>query len=162
MAPVKVTVIAVGRLKSGPERELLERYRDRAERAGRQLGLGFDLREIPESNARNPETRKAEEAAGILAAVPAGAVLGALDERGKPLDSRGFADRLAAWRDAGTRDVAAVIGGADGLGAAVGDKADLRLAFGAMTWPHQLVRILLAEQLYRAVTILSGHPYHRD
>jgi 23S rRNA (pseudouridine1915-N3)-methyltransferase len=162
MAPVKVTVIAVGRLKPGPERELLDRYRDRADRAGKQLGLGFDIREIAESNARNPETRKAEEAAAILAAAPAGAVLVALDERGKPLDSRGFADRLAVWRDGGTRDVAAMIGGADGLGAAVRDKADLRLAFGAMTWPHQLVRILLAEQLYRAVTILSGHPYHRD
>ena len=78
------------------------------------------------------------------------------------LDSRGFADRIAAWRDAGTRDVAVAIGGPDGLGSAVLDRADLRLAFGAMTWPHQLVRVMLAEQLYRAVTILSGHPYHRD
>ncbi len=159
---MKVTVIAVGRLKDGPERLLLDRYRDRADRAGRQLGLGFQSREIAESGARNPETRKAEEAAAVLAAVPAGAALIVLDERGRPLDSRGFAERLAAWRDGGTREVAAVIGGADGLGAAVLDRADLRLAFGAMTWPHQLVRILLAEQLYRAVTILSGHPYHRD
>jgi 23S rRNA (pseudouridine1915-N3)-methyltransferase len=159
---VKVTVLAVGRLKAGAERELFDRYRDRADRAGRQLGLSVELRELPEGSARNPETRKAEEATAILAAVPTGAALIALDERGKPLDSRGFADRLAAWRDGGARDLAIVIGGADGLGPAVGDKADLRLAFGAMTWPHQLVRILLAEQLYRAVTILSGHPYHRD
>jgi 23S rRNA (pseudouridine1915-N3)-methyltransferase len=78
----------------------------------------------------------------------------ALDERGKPLDSRAFADRIAAWRDTGTKDLAVVIGGADGLGPAVLQKADLRLAFGAMTWPHQIVRILLAEQLYRVVTIL--------
>jgi 23S rRNA (pseudouridine1915-N3)-methyltransferase len=159
---VKVTVVAVGRLKAGPERELLERYRDRATRAGRTLGFSFDAREIAEGSARSADGRKAEEAAAILAAVPAGSVLVALDERGKPLDSRGFADRLAAWRDAGTKDLAVAIGGADGLGPAVLDKADLRLAFGAMTWPHQLVRILLAEQLYRAVTILSGHPYHRD
>ncbi len=159
---MKVTVITVGRVKTGPERELLDRYRDRAGRAGRQLGLIFDSREIPESSARSADSRKDEEAAPILAAVPQGAIVIALDERGKTLDSRAFADRLAAWRDAGTKDLAIVIGGADGLGPAVLDKADLRLAFGAMTWPHQLVRILIAEQLYRAVTILSGHPYHRD
>lgn len=159
---MKVAVIAVGRLKTGPERDLLDRYRDRAIRAGRQLSLTFDGREIPESNARSADGRKDEEAALILAAVPVGAILLALDERGKPLDSRAFADRLATWRDAGTKDVAVAIGGADGLGPAVLAKADLRLAFGAMTWPHQIVRILLAEQLYRAVTILSGHPYHRD
>jgi len=159
---VKVTVVAVGRLKAGPERELLDRYRDRAHRAGRQLGLTFDAREIPEGSARSAEGRKAEEAAAILAAVPTGSVLVALDERGKALDSRGFADRLAAWRDAGAKELAVAIGGADGLGPSVIDRADLRLAFGAMTWPHQLVRILLAEQLYRAVTILTGHPYHRD
>jgi 23S rRNA (pseudouridine1915-N3)-methyltransferase len=159
---VKVTVIAVGRLKTGPERELLDRYRDRGDRAGRQLSLSFDSRQIAESSAKNPGTRKDEEASAILAAVPVAAVLVALDERGKPTDSRGFADRIAAWRDAGTRDVAVAVGGPDGLGAAVTERADLRLAFGAMTWPHQLVRVMLAEQLYRAVTILSGHPYHRD
>ena len=159
---MRVTVVAVGRLKTGPERDLLDRYRDRADRAGRQLGLAFDGREIAESGARNPVTRKDEEAAAILATIPAGAVLVALDERGKPSDSRGFADRVAAWRDAGAKDVAVVIGGPDGLGSAVIDRTDLRLAFGAMTWPHQLVRVMLAEQIYRAVTILSGHPYHRD
>jgi 23S rRNA (pseudouridine1915-N3)-methyltransferase len=159
---VKVTVVAVGRLKAGPERELLDRYLDRARRAGRQLGLTFDIREIAESSAGNPAVRKDEEAALILAAVPQGAPLLALDERGKPLDSRGFADRVAAWRDGGAKDLAVAIGGPDGLGQAVLDKASLRLAFGAMTWPHQLVRVMLAEQLYRSVTILSGHPYHRD
>ena len=159
---MKVTVIAVGRLKSGPERELLDRYVDRASRAGRQLGLAFDLRELHESDARSAAARKDEEASAILGAVPTGAPLIVLDERGKALDSRGFADRLAAWRDSGTRDLAIAIGGADGLGDAVLSAADLRLAFGALTWPHQLVRILLAEQLYRTVTILSGHPYHRD
>lgn len=160
--PVKVTVVAVGRLKSGPERELFDRYLDRASRAGRQLGLSFDVRELPESGARASAARKEEEAKAILGAVPAGATLVALDERGKPLDSRAVADRIAAWRDGGLRDLAIAIGGADGLGTAVLAAADLRIAFGALTWPHQLVRILLAEQLYRTVTILSGHPYHRD
>jgi 23S rRNA (pseudouridine1915-N3)-methyltransferase len=97
----------------------------------------------------------------VLAALPT-ALLVALDEGGKGLASRAFADRIAAWRDAGDANVAFVIGGADGLGAAILEKARIRLAFGAMTWPHQLVRVMLAEQLYRAVTILSGHPYHRD
>lgn len=159
---MKVTVLAVGRLKAGPERELFDRYRDRAGRAGRQIGLTFAARELPESNARSLSARRDEEAAAILAAIPAGASLIALDERGKSLDSRGFAGRLAAWRDAGTRDVVVAIGGPDGLGSAVLDRADLQLSLGAMTWPHQIVRILLAEQLYRTVTILSGHPYHRD
>ena len=159
---MKITVIAVGRLKNGPERDLLERYVDRAARAGRQLGLTFDLRELAESAARSASVRKDEEAAAIRAAVPAGAPLVALDERGRALDSRGFAERIATWRDQGTGNLAIAIGGADGLGKAVLAAADLRLAFGALTWPHQLVRILLAEQLYRTVTILSGHPYHRD
>lgn len=159
---MKITIIAVGRLKSGPERDLLERYRERATRAGRQLGLSLDIREIAESNARNPATRKDEEAVLIAGAFPAGATLLVLDERGRALDSRAFADRVAAWRDGGVRDLAAVIGGADGLADALLERADLRLAFGAMTWPHQIVRILLAEQIYRTVTILSGHPYHRD
>ena len=159
---MKISVLAVGRLKSGPERELHDRYRERAVRAGRALGIGLDVREIAESSARNPATRKDEEAALILAALPSGATPVALDERGRALDSRAFADRIAGWRDSGVRDLGIAIGGADGLGDAVLERADLRLAFGAMTWPHQVVRILLAEQVYRAVTILSGHPYHRD
>ncbi len=155
-------MVAVGRLKAGAERALLERYRDRAVKAGRALGLAFEIRELAESGARSAAARKDEEAAAILAAVPAGAALVVLDEHGRMLDSRGFADRIAAWRDSGIRDLAVAIGGADGLGDAVLEKAALRLAFGAVTWPHQLVRIMLAEQLYRTVTILSGHPYHRD
>jgi 23S rRNA (pseudouridine1915-N3)-methyltransferase len=159
---MKVTVSSVGRLKAGPERVLFERFIDRARRAGKSLGLTFDDRESTESPARNPATRKNEEAAALLASVQPGATLVALDEGGKSLDSRAFAGRLVAWRDEGVRDVVFVIGGPDGLAPAVLDKADLRLALGAMTWPHQVVRVMLAEQLYRAVTILSGHPYHRD
>jgi 23S rRNA (pseudouridine1915-N3)-methyltransferase len=103
-----------------------------------------------------------QEATALLAAVPPAAKLVALDEGGKSLDSRAFSDRLLAWRDDGVAEVAFAIGGADGHGRKLVERATLRLAFGAMTWPHQLVRVLLAEQLYRAVTILTGHPYHRD
>jgi 23S rRNA (pseudouridine1915-N3)-methyltransferase len=158
---MKITIAAIGRLKAGPERELAAHYLERAEAAGRKAGLSFVVREFGESRAGSAGVRKTEEAAELLAAVPPGAILVALDEAGKSLDSRAFADRIAAWRDSGKAAVVMAIGGADGHGAAVLKRADLRLAFGAMTWPHQLARILLAEQLYRAVTILTGHPYHR-
>jgi len=159
---MKIAILAVGRLKAGPERDLFERYIDRAAAAGRRLGLSFALNEFPESRAAGAEARKDQEAEVILAKSPRDAVLIALDERGTALDSMAFAERLRVWRDGGKGDVTVVIGGPDGLGKAVSTHADLRLAFGTMTWPHQLVRIMLAEQLYRAVTILSGHPYHRE
>jgi 23S rRNA (pseudouridine1915-N3)-methyltransferase len=159
---VRVTILAVGRLKAGPERDLFERYRERAAAAGRRLALSFDLAEIPESRAGSADARKDQEAAAILGKVPRNAVLLALDEHGTPLGSPAFTERLRHWRDGGKADVLVVIGGPDGLGQAVLGRADLRLAFGPMTWPHQLVRIMLAEQLYRMVTILSGHPYHRE
>jgi 23S rRNA (pseudouridine1915-N3)-methyltransferase len=158
---VRIVVAAVGRLKSGPERELFDRFFDRAGRAGQQLGLTVDLREIPESTARQAATRKSAEAEALLALLPSGAIVAALDEHGTVTDSRAFAERIAKWRDSGVRDLAFVVGGADGLAEAAIDRADLTIAFGRMTWPHQLVRIMLAEQLYRAVTILAGHPYHR-
>lgn len=158
---MKIAILAVGRLKAGPERELFERYFDRAAAVGRRLGLSFALNEFPESRAASGETRKEREAETILAKSRRDAVLIALDERGRALDSAAFAERLRAWRDGGKGEVTVAIGGPDGLGEAVLAGADLRLALGAMTWPHQLVRIMLAEQLYRAVTILSGHPYHR-
>jgi 23S rRNA (pseudouridine1915-N3)-methyltransferase len=159
---MKIAILAVGRLKAGPERDLFERYLDRAAAAGRRLGLSFALNEFPESRAGSAEARKDQEAEVILTKSPRDQVLIALDERGAALDSAAFAKRLRTWRDGGKGDVAVAIGGPDGLGKAVLARADLRLAFGAMTWPHQLVRIMLAEQLYRAVTILSGHPYHRE
>ena len=120
------------------------------------------LHEFPEGRAGSAEARKDEEAATLLAKSPRDAVVLVLDEHGTALGSAAFAERLRAWRDGGKSDVSIVIGGPDGLGKAIADRAALRLAFGAMTWPHQLVRIMLAEQLYRAVTILSGHPYHRE
>jgi len=159
---VRIVVAAVGRLKAGPERALFDRFLERADRAGRHLGLAVDCREIPESAARQADARKEAEATALLGALPVAGIVVALDEHGKAVDSRSFAKRIANWRDSGSSDLTFLIGGPDGLGAAALDRADLRLAFGTMTWPHQLVRVMLAEQLYRAVTILSGHPYHRD
>ncbi len=159
---MRITIAAVGRLKAGAERDLLERYLDRINKAGRSLSLSVSVREIPESRAAGAAQRKDQEAAALLAAAPPSAVIVALDERGESDDSRSFAGRLAKWRDSGTADLTFALGGADGLGDRLLRQATLRLAFGRMTWPHQLARLMLAEQLYRAMTILSGHPYHRD
>jgi 23S rRNA (pseudouridine1915-N3)-methyltransferase len=158
---LRLTVVAVGRLKTGPERELYDRYAGRVAAAGRAVGLALTVREVAEGRASSPSERMAEEGKAILAALPAGSVLVALDAGGSSLTSEAFAARLAAWRDGGAVDLALAIGGADGLARPVLDRATTKLAFGAMTWPHQLVRLMLAEQVYRAVTILAGHPYHR-
>jgi 23S rRNA (pseudouridine1915-N3)-methyltransferase len=161
-APMRIVVIAVGRLKQGPERELAERYRQRFEDLGRKLGFrGIDIREIAESRAREAEARIAEEATAIAAVIPEGSVLVALDEGGRNIDSSAFARQIGQWRDQAVAHTTFVIGGADGLSPELQGKAKLRVAFGAATWPHQMVRVLLLEQLYRAATILAGHPYHR-
>ncbi len=159
---MQMTIAAIGRMKAGAERELAERYRDRVNKAGRRLGLSLAVREFPESRASSAAARKQQEAAALLAALPQGAVLVALDETGKNLDSRAFARQIAGWRDDGVAELVFAIGGADGFAPMLLEAATLRLALGTMTWPHQLVRLMLAEQAYRAVTILSGHPYHRD
>jgi 23S rRNA (pseudouridine1915-N3)-methyltransferase len=159
---MRIVLAAIGRMKKGPERELVARYLDRARANGRSLGLaGFDIAEKAESRAGSAVRRKAEEAQALIAACPDGFVRVALDEHGKTTTSERFAADIAAWRDAGRPGVDFFIGGADGLDAALVDSADLVLGFSSLTWPHQLVRIMLAEQLYRATTILSGHPYHR-
>jgi 23S rRNA (pseudouridine1915-N3)-methyltransferase len=159
---MKIGIVAVGRLKAGPERELVARYSERLAATGKSLGLsGPVLTERSESNARSASERKAQEASDILAALEDSALLLALDERGKSMDSDAFAARIGQWRDSGRKSLMFVIGGADGLDERVRDRADLVLSFGAMTMPHQLVRVVLLEQLYRAATILSGHPYHR-
>lgn len=150
-------------MKQGPERELVARYLARAVASGRTLGLtGFSVTELTESRAGAVGARKAEEARALAAALPAGGIVVALDERGKTVGSEDFARRIGRWRDDGKPAVSFVIGGADGLQPEFFALADLTLGFSAMTWPHQLVRIMLAEQLYRATTILSGHPYHRE
>jgi 23S rRNA (pseudouridine1915-N3)-methyltransferase len=160
---VKLVVAAVGRLKRGPERELAERYGERVVKGGRALGLrGLDLVEIEESRARRPDDRAAEEAAALARVLPENAVIVVLDERGRAVSSLDLAGMIGRWRDQGREAAVFIIGGADGLAESVIRRADLRVAFGAATWPHQLVRIMLLEQLYRCVTILAGHPYHRD
>jgi 23S rRNA (pseudouridine1915-N3)-methyltransferase len=159
---MRLLVAAVGRLKQGSERELCERYRKRAEQTGRRIGFrSTEIVEIRESRAQDAEARLLEEAAALAKAVPAQAVTIALDGRGENLDSPALAARLRLWRDGGRPAAIFLIGGDDGLAASLRDKAALRLAFGAVTWPHQLARAMLLEQIYRATTILSGHPYHR-
>ena len=150
-------------MKAGPERTLIERYLDRAGKAGRATSLGpVDIREFAEARGETVELRRRAEAGAMEPVIAGCDRLIALDERGAPLSSSDFAERLGAWRDAGARQLGIVIGGADGLDPSLRARADLSLAFGAMTWPHQLARLMLAEQLYRAATILAGHPYHRD
>jgi 23S rRNA (pseudouridine1915-N3)-methyltransferase len=159
---MKLVIAAVGRLKPGPERELAAHYRARALKAGRAVGLrGLEIVEIAESRARRAPDRLAEENLALGAILPENAAIVALDADGEGLSSTHFAARLGQWRMEAKPATAFLIGGADGLAAAIKAGAQLRLAFGAATWPHQLVRIMLLEQIYRAVTILAGHPYHR-
>jgi 23S rRNA (pseudouridine1915-N3)-methyltransferase len=158
---VRLSLLAVGRLKNGPERELVERYRQRIDGMGRALGLsGFDLVELPESRARREDDRRSEEASALLDKVGS-SVLVAFDERGRSPSSEAFAERIRQWRDEGRAGIACVIGGPDGLDPKVRQRADLVVSFGALTMPHQIVRALVVEQLYRALTIMAGHPYHR-
>ena len=155
---MRVTICAVGRLRAGPEKALIDDYLSRFDRSGRGQGLG-------PAQVVEVEDRKgggmAAEAALLARAVPAGAVTVCLDERGQVLSSPEFAERLAGWRDAGRADLALVIGGADGIDPGLRAQADMALSFGRMVWPHMLVRVMLAEQLYRAASILAGSPYHR-
>jgi 23S rRNA (pseudouridine1915-N3)-methyltransferase len=159
---MRLIVVSIGRLKQGPERELAERYRERFDDIGRKLGFrGLEIRELPESRARDTATRIAEEAAAIFTVIPEKSVLAALDERGDNLDSASFARQLGRWRDEAVAQAIFAIGGADGLSPDLQRKAKLAIAFGSATWPHQMVRVMLLEQIYRAATILAAHPYHR-
>ena len=154
---MKITLVTVGRLGRSPEAELVKLYVDRATAAGRALGLGPV--ELIEVEARKPG--KSAEAEGLRNHLADSHVI-ACDEHGAALPSRSFAGELARLRDDGVRRLVLVIGGADGLDAELLARADARLAFGPQTWPHALARAMLAEQVYRAVTILAGSPYHRD
>ena len=159
---MRLMVIAVGRLKDGPERELAQRYRKRLENLGRGLGLSpLDVIEVPESRASDAASRIKAEAAAIATLIPDRATLVALDAGGRNLDSTSLAHQLGRWRDDAVPAITFLIGGPDGLSPDSRSKARMTLAFGAATWPHQIVRVMLFEQLYRAATILSGHPYHR-
>ena len=158
-------LICIGRLKAGPERELVCHYIARAAALSRSQGVsGPEMREIDESKARRAPDRKKDEAKAIrslLASLGPSPVVIACDETGENLTSLGFAQRLGQFRDQGSDQLALVIGGPDGLDPELGSTAALRLAFGQMSWPHQLARIMAAEQIYRALTVLAGHPYHR-
>ncbi|KPF98780.1 50S rRNA methyltransferase [Rhodopseudomonas sp. AAP120] len=159
---MRLTVIAVGKFKQGPERDLADRYKSRFDDIGRKLGFrGLDIHELGESRARDAAARMAEEASAITALMAEGSILVTLDERGQSLGSAAFAAQLGRWRDASVPGTIFVIGGADGLLPELRRKAKLCLSFGAATWPHQMVRVMLLEQIYRAATILAGHPYHR-
>lgn len=158
---VKITLLAVGRLKDGPERALVSRYLERARDTGRAIGItGFDSIEIAESRASRPADRKMEESREIMSRL-AGQSFIALDEKGRSPSSGEFSKMISDFRDGGQRALSFVIGGADGLDQSVIVASKSALAFGAMTLPHQIVRVVLSEQLYRSMTLLTGHPYHR-
>ena len=150
-----MTIAAIGRDRTGPARDLFEDY-------CRRCPWPIRLHEIAPRAGAPLERRLAEEAERLWSAIPGNAVVVVLDEHGRGLSSRAFAAKIGGWQRQGRSDVAFLIGGADGLDPAVSARADLVLGLGRMTWPHRLVRVLLAEQLYRAATILAGHPYHRD
>ena len=151
---MRITIAAVGRLRAGPMQDLLAEYL-------RRLTWPHDIKEVEEKRQLPPAALKRREGELLLQSLPRQAVVIALDGGGKSLTSEGFARLIQDHREAGTGELAFVIGGAEGLSEAVLAAAERRIAFGAMTWPHLLVRVMLAEQLYRAQSILTGHPYHR-
>lgn len=155
---MRVHICAVGRLRAGPEKDLIDDYLTRFDRTGRSMALGpAQIVEVEDRKGGG----MAAEAVLLEKAIPAGALICVLDERGTVETSPAFAKRLGHWRDGGCSDLAFGIGGADGIDAALRGRADHALSFGKMVWPHMLVRVMLAEQLYRAASILSGGPYHR-
>ena len=155
---MRVCLCVVGRLRAGPERDLIDDYVKRFDRSGRALGLGpLDVREVEDRKGGG----MAAEAALLRRAIPDGAAVIALDERGKLRSSPEFAQDVARWRDDGRSDLAFIIGGADGIDPTLRADCDGALSFGKMVWPHMLARVMLTEQLYRAASILAGAPYHR-
>ncbi|SPF79630.1 23S rRNA (pseudouridine(1915)-N(3))-methyltransferase RlmH [Pseudoprimorskyibacter insulae] len=155
---MRVHLCVVGRLRSGPEKDLIDDYLDRFDKSGRSMGLGpVTVTEVEDKKGGGMSA----EAALLRKALPKGARICALDERGKLVTSPQFANRIAQWRDTGTSDLAFIIGGADGIDPTLRAEADMLLSFGKMVWPHMLARVMLSEQIYRAATILAGGPYHR-
>ena len=155
---MRISICVVGRLRAGPEKTLIDDYLTRFDRTGRALGLG-PARVVEVEDKKN--AGMGAEAALLRKALPKGAMICTLDERGKVLSSPDFAGQLGKWRDAGRQDLALVIGGADGIDPSLRAEADFSISFGKMVWPHMLVRVMLSEQLYRAANILAGGPYHR-
>ena len=157
----RLQIVAVGRLRDGPERTLAVRYADRIAQLSKNSGFTFAITEMAESKKARPSDRRQDEGDRIAGALPADAALIVLDAGGKQIDSDELARRLTGWRDQAIAAVIFVIGGPDGVSPELLERADMVLSFGKPTWPHQLIRVMLAEQLYRAVTISVGHPYHR-
>jgi 23S rRNA (pseudouridine1915-N3)-methyltransferase len=159
---MRLWILAIGHARGTSEGALCDEYLDRAIKMGRNMGFSaVAIEELAVSKARTAEARMADEAERLARKVPDGAHVVTLDAKGKGMTSEDFAEMLGALRDAGTKDLAFVIGGPDGLTPLPGKKAGRSLAFGPQTWPHLLARALLTEQVYRAMTILAGHPYHR-
>jgi len=159
---MRLTILAIGRLKDGAERELFARYAKRIDAFGRAQALGpLELREFSEARENSAAERRSAEARRLLDAVPQRAITVSLDETGRSINSANFADAFQHYRDAGFRDVAFLIGGPDGHGSEVAGRSDLVLSLSAMTLTHGLARVVLAEQIYRACSIIAGHPYHR-
>ena len=160
---MQLKLFCVGRLKAGPERQLVERYLDRLAKTGPQCGITFGgTIEIPESKLQEAKQRKAEESARCRELLSGkGSRLLIFDERGKTPDSRQFASFIGQLRDQGVKTLVAAIGGPDGHDPALRQRAEMVVALGRLTWPHQIARIMVAEQLYRAASILAGAPYHR-
>ncbi|HXK53806.1 MAG TPA: 23S rRNA (pseudouridine(1915)-N(3))-methyltransferase RlmH [Hyphomicrobiales bacterium] len=160
---MKIVIAAIGKMRPGAEKDLTERYCQRAAQLARGIGFsGPETLEYDEARARQAAGRRNQEAAKLLGVGAAAGHRIAFDEGGKALTTRQFAGKLGAWRDQGAASCALLIGGPDGHGKEVLERADLVLALGAMTWPHMLARAMIAEQVYRAMTVLAGHPYHRD
>jgi 23S rRNA (pseudouridine1915-N3)-methyltransferase len=160
---MKLKISTIGKLKSGPEQDLFSRYLTRSRKIGLQLGFSaILLQEFPESRNPSASRRKQQEAELLFSTAGKGGVIVAFDENGKDLSSPQFSRYLGNELDCGTKELVLALGGPDGLDSELLARAKSTLRFGRMTWPHQLARILLAEQLYRAMTILSGHPYHRQ
>jgi 23S rRNA (pseudouridine1915-N3)-methyltransferase len=160
---MRLSVAAIGRLKTGPEKLMADDYRKRIEVMGRKAGItALKIGEWAESQAGSAKQRMEEEAQTLWSAVPAAALTMVLDERGKSLSSEDFADRIRKCADNGVHDIVFMIGGPDGHAAQTREKATEIMALGPMVWPHRLVRIMLLEQVYRSVTIMVNHPYHRS
>ena len=159
---MRLWVVAVGHAKGTSEGALVDDFITRAQKMGRGMGFtAVTVEELAVSRARDANLRMKEEGERLAERLPDGAHIVLLDAKGKGMTSEDFADFLGVLRDAGTRDMAFVIGGPDGLGVLPGKKSGRSLAFGPQTWSHLLARALLSEQIYRAMTILAGHPYHR-
>lgn len=160
---MRIHIGAVGRLKKSPEHVLASEYIDRIAKTGKTAGItGIGVKEYPESQAATADLRKNNEAERLLAGCPPQSILIVLDEHGEAFSSKKLASQIGRLRDGGAQDLAFLIGGPDGHGASLLETATIKISLGAMTWPHRLVRIMLAEQIYRAVTILLNHPYHRS